>query len=66
VLSQLARIQFGGRHCIRKGLDVHAPETFRRPLDEGFAGKNAFLKRVDAEEKIEPKDWIAGAVSQQP
>ncbi|HWS62031.1 MAG TPA: 1,2-phenylacetyl-CoA epoxidase subunit PaaA [Steroidobacteraceae bacterium] len=39
-----------------QGLDVHAPEP-PAPLDEGLLEKR-FLKRVDAEEKIEPKDWM--------
>jgi ring-1,2-phenylacetyl-CoA epoxidase subunit PaaA len=39
-----------------QGLDVHSPES-PAPLDEGLLEKR-FLKRVDAEEKIEPKDWM--------
>jgi len=39
-----------------QGLDVHSPEP-PAPLDEGLLEKR-FLKRVDAEEKIEPKDWM--------
>jgi ring-1,2-phenylacetyl-CoA epoxidase subunit PaaA len=39
-----------------QGLDVHSPEP-AAPLDEGLLEKR-FLKRVDAEEKIEPKDWM--------
>src|SRR6202051_2085332 len=39
-----------------QGLDVQSPET-PAPLDEGLLEKS-FLKRVDAEEKIEPKDWM--------
>jgi ring-1,2-phenylacetyl-CoA epoxidase subunit PaaA len=39
-----------------QGLDVQSPET-PAPLDEGLLEKR-FLKRVDAEEKIEPKDWM--------
>jgi ring-1,2-phenylacetyl-CoA epoxidase subunit PaaA len=39
-----------------QGLDVQSPET-PAPLDEGLLEKR-FLERVDAEEKIEPKDWM--------
>jgi ring-1,2-phenylacetyl-CoA epoxidase subunit PaaA len=39
-----------------QGLDVQSPEP-PAPLDEGLLEKR-FLKRVDAEEKIEPKDWM--------
>src|SRR6267154_4430298 len=39
-----------------QGLDVQSPEP-PAPLDEGSLEKR-FLKRVDAEEKIEPKDWM--------
>ncbi len=39
-----------------QGLDVQSPEP-TAPLDEGLLEKR-FLKRVDAEEKIEPKDWM--------
>jgi ring-1,2-phenylacetyl-CoA epoxidase subunit PaaA len=39
-----------------QGLDVHSVES-PAPLDEGLLEKR-FLKRVDAEEKIEPKDWM--------
>jgi len=39
-----------------QGLDVQSPEP-PAPLDEGLL-EQRFLKRVDAEEKIEPKDWM--------
>src|SRR6202051_4071245 len=39
-----------------QGLDVHSPEP-AAPLDEGLL-ENRFLKRADAEEKIEPKHWM--------
>jgi ring-1,2-phenylacetyl-CoA epoxidase subunit PaaA len=39
-----------------QGLDVQSRET-PAPLDEGLL-EQRFLKRVDAEEKIEPKDWM--------
>ena len=39
-----------------QGLDVQSPEP-PAPLDDGLL-EQRFLKRVDAEEKIEPKDWM--------
>src|ERR1700726_1988562 len=39
-----------------QGLDVHGLEP-SAPLDEAKL-EEPFLKRVDAEEKIEPKDWM--------
>jgi ring-1,2-phenylacetyl-CoA epoxidase subunit PaaA len=39
-----------------QGLDIQSLEP-PAPLDEGLLEKR-FLKRVDAEEKIEPKDWM--------
>ena len=39
-----------------QGLDVQSPEP-SLPLDQGLL-EQRFLKRVDAEEKIEPKDWM--------
>src|ERR1700730_10653988 len=39
-----------------QGLDVQSPEP-PAPPDEGLL-EQRFLKRVDAEEKIEPKDWM--------
>src|SRR5258705_12011856 len=38
-----------------QALDIHAADT--APLDE-VALEQRFLARVDAEEKIEPKDWM--------
>ena len=44
-----------------QGLDQKGQATEKRDSLESVADLEAFQKRVDAEEKIEAKDWISVA-----
>jgi ring-1,2-phenylacetyl-CoA epoxidase subunit PaaA len=46
-----------------QGLDGHSPDVGQAPKGDAVL-ESAFLAKVDAEEKIEPKDWMPDAYRQ--